>query len=50
MLLRKRPNLPGLADGLLALAYAWRRAKNDNKSKKYLKFVQQRFPQSDAAK
>ncbi len=50
MLVRKRPNLAGLADGFLALAYAWYRAKNNDNYQKCVKLIQKYFPKSDAAK
>ena len=50
ILIRKRPATPGLADGLLALAHAWQRGNNTDKSKKCLAWLQQYFPQSNAAK
>ncbi len=50
LLLRKRPELVGLVDGLVKLGYAWQRGKNNEKYQKCLKLVQHYFPQSEAAK
>jgi membrane associated rhomboid family serine protease len=50
MLLRKRSNMPGLADALVTLAYAWQRSELEEKCQKYLNLVQKYFPHSEAAR